>query len=216
MDNHANATSYAQKLMSLLSGSPEVKVILDRERRQVEAAEKQARLDCLVRVKAAELEVAKSQQKLDLATASVAAAEAVLAEAKAKLAPVFNAHTETQRKYSLAATELATVHGEGVVSQTLYRLQRLILKTEGQISDLEAGKKTTFLDVDGRWSFRPVSPNVAHNQQVLKQRLAVQKQLYEKAKQFVEAEMAPSELTALCGQICETIGQPLQVPEATE
>lgn len=207
------ALPYAEKLMSLLSGSPEVKVLIEREKRQAEDAEKQARVDCLARIKILKQAELEAKQELDLATSAVTAAEAKVTELRAKVAPIFTAHTEAQRKHGAAMSELSTLHGEGEVSQTLYRLQRLILKTEAQISDLEEGKKSTFRDADGHVSFRIVSPNVALNQQVLKQRLEVQKRLYEKAKEFVGAEMAPSEIKALCGQICKAIRQPLPAAE---
>lgn len=207
------AIPYAEKLMSLLSGSPEVKVLIEREKQKTEDDKKQARIDCLARIKTLKQTEIEAKQKLDLATSAVMAAEAKVKELKAKVAPTFTAHTEAQRKHGAAMSELSALHGEGEVSKTLYRLQRLILQTERQISVLEDDKKSTFRDADGRVSFRLVSPNVALNQQVLKQRLEVQKRLYEKAKEFVEAEMAPSEIKALCGQICKAIGQPLPAEE---
>lgn len=206
---------YAEKLMSLLSGSPEVKVILDREKRQSDDAEKQARLDCLARIKTLEATEIEAKQNLDLAISAVTAAEAKVKQLKSKVAPIFTAHKEAQRIHGAAMSELSTKHGEGEVVQTLYRLQRLILKTESQITALESQKSYFCKDGDGRLTVRPVSPNVAFNQNVLKKRLEGFEKLNAKTKEFIYSELAPSEIKTLCKSICKAIGQPMQTTEET-
>jgi len=63
--------SYAEKLMSLLSGSPEVKVLIDREKSQAAEAEKQARIDCLAQIKILRLAEIEAKQNIDATLSAV-------------------------------------------------------------------------------------------------------------------------------------------------
>jgi len=208
-----NTLPYAEKLMSLLSGSPEVKVLIEREKRQVEDAEKQARIDCLARIKTLQLAELEAKQKLDAALALIEDAQTKVVTLKAKVGGVIHAHNEAQAKLSHTRTELMKVHGEGVVLNTLYRIEQLIKATKAKINDLELAQKPSNRDLDGNLRFQPISPNIKLNQKVLKQRLEVFEKLYAKTKEFVNAEMAPSEIKELCELICKTIGQPRQSPD---
>ena len=211
-----NTLPYAEKLMSLLSGSPEVKVLIEREKRQAKDDEKQARIDCLARIKTLELAELEANQKLDGALSAVKDAQAKVDKLKTKVGTAAYAHNEAQAKRNQATTELTKLHGEGIVFMTLYRLDQLIKKTAIQINALETQKSYFCKDGDGRLTVRPVSPNVAFNQKVLKQRLEAFEKLNAKAKEFINSELAPSEIKTFCESICKAIGQPLQAAEAAE
>ncbi len=207
--------SYAEKLMAHLQGSPEVRVLIEREKRKAAEDEKQARIDCLAHVKSLRLTELEAKQKLDLALSAVEAAEAKVMELKIRVAITSNAHTDAQQKRGRAENDLVQLHGEGVVLKTLHKLDRLILKTENEINILELARNPHLM-VDGQFTFRPVDPNVLANQTVLKQRLAAMKLLQAKAKEFVEAELAPNEIKELCESICRAVGQPLQPAQVAE
>jgi len=207
--------NYAEKMLALLNGSPEMKAVIDREKRQAADAEKQARLDCLARVKTLEPIVIETKQKLDSVLGAIAAAQIKVNELKTKAAPTATAHTKAQADYTQAITELNQLHGEGVIFNTLHRLDRFIKDTEIHIQDLERSKNSSNRDVDGNLIFRPVSPNIALNQKILKQRLDVFQKLYLKTKEFINADMAPSEIKELCESVCKATVQLTQPNKAT-
>jgi hypothetical protein len=211
-----NTSPSVEKLLSLLKGSPEVKVLIDREKRQAEDAEKQARIDCLARIKSLQLVELETKQKLDAALSAVAAAEAKVSELKTKVAITSTAHTEAQHKRGASASELIKLHGEGVVLQTLYSLDRLIKKQEIEIKDMEASTSPYLKDVDGYLTMRPVHPKLGSHIKTKKQCLEGIQKLYEKTKDFVGAEMAPSEIKELCESICSAAGLQLQPANSVE
>lgn len=204
----------AEKLMSLLSGSPEVKVLLEREKLQAADAEKQARIDCLASLKKQRVTEAQAVQKINDAEDAVKAEKTKVDALQLSVTAAHLAHAAAYRARQTTESLLFTVHNEGLVSKTLYLLDLLIKRMESEIKLLELAKNPHVM-VDGHITFRPVSPSVVVNQDILKKRLTAVKKLYEKAMEFVEAEMAPSELKEFCESILAAVGQKLPATEAT-
>lgn len=205
----------AEKFMALLAGSPEVKAVLENEKRQAAESEKQARLECLDRLKNLRDSESEALDKLNQALPAVKVAEAKVQELKTKVAHLSNAYSEASQKRNQASSELIRMHGEGDLQNTLQRLDRLIKDIQANINDLELAKNPYIKTEDGGFTIRPVNPNITPRQKILKERLDTVQSLYATAKQFVMAEKSPMEIKELCSSIREAIGQPMQSAEVT-
>jgi hypothetical protein len=205
--------SHAEKFLALLSASPEAKVLLDREKNAEAAAKKQARIDCLTRIQNLQLLEIEAKQKLDLSMAAIIPIEAKLNELKTSVAIAAKAHVEAQLKRGKASTELVQIHGEGAVQNTLYKLDRLIKKTESDITGLNSLKNPYSKDEYGQFIYRPIDPGITTRMETSIKRLTGFNGLYEEAKKLINSEISPDEIWELCESICDAIGQPLRPTE---
>lgn len=201
--------SDAKKFMSLLADSPEVKAVLTREKRLAEEAEKQARVNCLERIKKLCTLESEAQVKFNAVLPALKAAEFEVGELKKSAAHLSNERYKVSYAHSQAMAELNLHHGEGFIQKTLYKLDRLTKEIQAEIDGLELAKNPFVKTTDGGFTVRPVNPNIATRQAALKQRIDTVQDLYATAKDLVGADMAPSEIKTHCESICEAIGQPM-------
>jgi hypothetical protein len=200
---------FAEKLLASLTTSPEVKVIIDRERALEAAEKKQARIDCLVRIKnLRSLETTAEKDRAD-AHQKFLNAQAKMLDSQQSLAVKDVAYTLASQVRMASEIELSKTHGEAVTFNTLYMLDRLAVSLQDEISKLESMKSPTIM-VAGRLEFRSVPPNLREVLETVQQRLNAVRKLYVKTAEFIDSEMSPSEISELCNSICKAAGLPVQ------
>lgn len=191
----------AEKFMNLLSGSPEVKILLDREKAAEQEAQKQDRHQCLERLKTSEASQQEKKEALDAALAALEKSRRKTEEAQALVIAAELDSLQVARSISACYAELMQTHGEGVVHQVLYRVNQEILSAERHIAIFEDLKKPGYMGEDGRLVFRAVPPNLNTLQTGKRDLLKALQGLRSKAAGLALAPLAPSDIAKECAQI---------------
>jgi len=201
-----NKPTYSiDKFLEKVSALPVVRQMVNEEIERNNAEVLKARMDCINRVQALEIEQRKARANVDSAEASLKAAEEKLTPYKIRLNAASQLLSEVNGRGQAAGQELQLTHGEGCVSRMFLLLTHLHDHCKTQISRLIEDLNPHYF-VEGRLSFRPVHPSIKPALENQKLRLQAIEQAFSTAGLLVHANMTPIELKTQTDALLAAVG----------
>lgn len=191
----------SEKFLNMLAETPEVRVLLDREKASEIEAQKQARIQCLEQLKTAEASQQEKKKAVDAALVALEKSRRKMEDAQAMVVAAELDSLEVARGIAACFTELMKTHCEGEVHQVLYRIDQQILSAERRVAIFEDLKNPGYIGEDGRLAFRSVPKNLNALQVGEWELLKALQGLRSKAAGLVLAPIAPSDIAKECAQI---------------
>ena len=201
-----NKPTYSiDKFLQKISTLPVVQQMVKEENERNNADALKARIDCIHRLEALEIENGKARANMDSAHAALKAAEEKLTPYKIRLNAASQLLNDVNARYQAEAKSLQFIHGEKHVSHMGHVLSQLRDHCTAQIENLTESLNPHYF-VDGRLSFRPVHPSIKPVLESQKLRLQVIEQAFSTAGLLVHANMTPSELKTQTEALLAAVG----------